>query len=72
MMRKLEQIAPDDVLIEVAWDKWDVGQSVFVPCLKAKDATKQMHEIARYKGVRLTSKICVENGLFGVRFWRTT
>ena len=71
-MRKLEQIAPDDVLIEVAWDKWDVGQSVFVPCLKTKDAVKQMHEIARYKGMRLTSQIGVENGLFGVRFWRTT
>lgn len=65
-----DDLHPDGVRIRIAWDLWDVGMSTFVPCIATMRAISQMKVIAFRKGVLMTHDVVIEDGVFGVRFWR--
>lgn len=68
---KYDDIAPDQVKIIVDWDKMVVGASVFIPCINNVKARKQLLDIAQRKNWQIETRVRVENGMFGVRMWRT-
>jgi|DEB0MinimDraft_10_1074344.scaffolds.fasta_scaffold37626_3 hypothetical protein len=68
----IDDLFPDGLPIDVAWDTWRVGQSIFVPCLNTKKAVVQARAVARRKQYTLESQVRIENGYLGVRIWRTT
>lgn len=68
---KFDDIAPDQVKIIVDWDKMVVGASVFIPCINNVKARKQLLDIAQRKNWQIETRVRIENGMFGVRMWRT-
>jgi len=48
-----------------------VGASVFIPCVNNIKAKKQLIEVATRKNWNVEIRVRVENGMFGVRMWRT-
>jgi len=65
-----DDLYPDGVRVCIAWDVWDVGMSLFVPCIAINRAIKQINEVAFYKNISLIHKVVIEDGVFGIRFWR--
>ena len=63
-------LAPDGVRIEVNWDSMSIGTSIFIPCINTEDAIKEVNHICTEKGWEITSRVRIENGCLGVRFWR--
>ena len=70
--RRDEGVFVDNIRIVIDWSRWEEGMSVFVPCIDVEDLRRQMHRKARVYGYTLTTKECIENQQFGVRFWRCT
>jgi len=48
-----------------------VGMSVFVPCINAALAEKQLGKIAARRKISLQAQERIEDGRFGLRVWRT-
>ena len=67
---RLDDLAPDGVLIKVNWGEFVPGASVFVPCINTVECGRQMYEIARLKGWTLDARAQIEGRRWGVRFWR--
>ena len=67
---RIDDLAPDGVLIRVAWDKFVPGASVFVPCINTLECVRQFYDIARHKDWTIDTRIGIEGGRWGVRFWR--
>lgn len=65
-----DDLAPDGVCIRVAWDKFVPGASVFVPCINTLECVRQFHEVAQFNDWVWDSRIGIEGGRWGVRFWR--
>lgn len=65
-----DDLAPDGVLIRVAWDKFVPGASVFVPCVNTLECVRQIYEVARFNDWTIDTRIGIEGGRWGVRFWR--
>lgn len=70
MLLRMDDLNPDGVKITVQWDKLVVGASVFIPCINTEKARTQLKNIAKMKQYETIVKICIENGVWGVRMWR--
>ena len=68
---KIDDLTPDQVKIVVDWDSVVVGASVFIPCVNHVKARKQLLGIAQRKNWDVEIRLRIENGMFGVRMWRT-
>ena len=68
---RFDDLTPDQVKIIVDWDAMAVGASVFIPCVNNVKAKKQLLYIAQRKNWGTEIRVRVENGMFGVRMWRT-
>ena len=64
------EIAPDGVRIAINWDNMSIGTSIFVPCINTEAATQEVIKICGEKGWELESRLRIEAGCLGVRFWR--
>lgn len=63
-------LMPDGVRIYVDWDNFPVSASVFVPCINTSRLQVELAEIAGRLGWKFTSRVRIENGVYGLRFWR--
>ena len=63
-------IAPDKAPIHIAWERFTVGASVFVPCINTTKAIKQIKEITDPSDMQIRYSIRSEGGKWGVRIWR--
>lgn len=70
-VRNFDQIAPDGLLIVVEWDEMRVGSSVFLPCVNTSEAVKQVRGVFDRRGWKMRIAIRPENGIWGVRIWRS-
>lgn len=70
MLLRMDDLNPDGVKITVQWDKLVIGASVFIPCINTEKARTQLKNIAKMKQYETIVKICIENGVWGVRMWR--
>ncbi len=68
---KTDDLSPDQVKVVVDWDAMVVGASVFIPCVNIVKARKQLQDIAQRKKWGAEMRVRIENGMFGVRIWRT-
>jgi len=67
---KIDDVCADGARIVVDWNKFSVGRSVFIPCIDVEETKKQVREITSRKSMKIKALPRVENGMFGVRFWR--
>jgi len=67
----LDDLYPDEVAIKIPWDLWQVGMSVFVPCMALNKAGIHARAVAKRKGYNILVRSCIEGGHLGVRIWRT-
>jgi len=58
------------VTYDIDWGRWEPGASIFVPCIDAPSLREKVYREAGHRGIRLVSRVAVENQHFGVRFWR--
>jgi hypothetical protein len=67
---KLGDLTPDGVVIIIDWEKFRIGDSVFVPCINVAKAVHQMRREFRHRDWGLRVRIHPENNISGVRIWR--
>ena len=67
----LDDLHPDGVPVKILWDTWEVGMSVFVPCIALNKAGIHARAVARRKKYQIETRSCIEGGHLGVRIWRT-
>jgi hypothetical protein len=63
-------VCPDGVVIDINWDNFHVGMSVFVPAVNLSMLNKQMQSIAKDKEMVIKGFDRIENKKLGMRFWR--
>ena len=61
----------EGVEYQLNWAEFTVGSSFFIPCVDAKLAEQKVCNKLERLGYAVISKIVVENGVRGVRIWRT-
>ena len=67
---KSDDLNPDGVRIVVNWDNMVTSSSIFVPCVDAQEAIRQIKNIVKTKGWDVETHVRVENNKLGVRIWR--
>jgi hypothetical protein len=65
-----EDLVPDGVHIDVPWDFFLVGASVFIPCINTLELVRQVHQITARRGWVMHYRPGIEKGRWGVRIWR--
>jgi len=68
---KLDDVGPDGVRFVIDWDRFRVGDSVFIPCVNVKLAHKQLLKIFERREWSLRIHVSTEHNMLGVRIWRT-
>ena len=58
-------------MIKIHWDSLKIGGSFFIPCINVTKAESQVKAAALKKNMKVFTKITVENGMYGLRVWRT-
>lgn len=66
-----ETVFVGDLRVLIHWNAWELGMSVFIPCIDPTPIRRQMSRKAQKYGYTLESSEGVEDQQFGVRFWRT-
>lgn len=61
----------EGVEYDVNWDAFTPGKSIFLPCLNCVQARKKMAKFLRKLGFSTADKISIEDGVRGLRIWRT-
>lgn len=64
------RIWPDGVLIEINWDDFKIGTSIFIPAINLVGLDKQMQKLATARNMRIQGFQRIENKKLGMRFWR--
>ena len=61
----------EGVQVQVDWGKFYVGSSFFVPCIQPQSFLISFLVHARRREFTVYSMKRVENGMWGIRIWRT-
>jgi hypothetical protein len=56
---------------DIEWKRFKVGASFFVPCLLIEDGKANIRAVTRRLGFRVIIKPVIEEGIKGLRIWRT-
>ena len=64
------QICPDGVYININWEQFAPGSSMFIPAVNLSKLDAQMRSYARSHGIVVKGVERIEGGLLGMRFWR--
>jgi hypothetical protein len=70
MMKKV-RLNPDGVPMNVDWNKFTVGSSIFIPCVNSVKGSKQVKHITAKLGMLVQVTTRIENDKWGIRVWRT-
>lgn len=63
-------LQPTNPQIEIAWNKFEVGTSFFIPCLDRDAVQSYILEECRRLNMKVLAKQVVSRGMYGVRVWR--
>jgi hypothetical protein len=61
----------ETVTYRLNWGKFRKGHSFFVPCIDHKEARKTIAQITRRLKITVITKVTIEDGIKGLRVWRT-
>jgi hypothetical protein len=64
------QICPDGVVININWESFVIGSSIFIPAINLSRLQKQVQTIAKDRKIQLKGLERIEAGKLGMRFWR--
>jgi hypothetical protein len=64
------QLCPDGVVINVNWDNFVVGSSIFIPAINLTKLNEQVQTVANDKKFKVQAAERIESGKLGMRFWR--
>jgi len=64
------QICPDGVVININWESFVIGSSIFIPAINLSRLEKQVQTIAKSRRMQLKGLERIEAGKLGMRFWR--
>ena len=56
---------------DVEWRRFKVGASFFVPCLWIEEGRAEIKRVTKRLGFRVLVKPVIEEGIKGLRVWRT-
>jgi hypothetical protein len=56
--------------IEIQWSKFDVGTSIFIPCINRVPVANYVTKVTQRLKFRIVIKFVVENDVYGLRVWR--
>ena len=68
----METILNEGVPVHIEWHLLSPGASFFIPAIQTTQLARAVRRAALARGVRLIHKPCVEQGMYGVRFWRVS
>ena len=60
----------EGVPVYIEWHLLTPGSTFFIPAFKTSELARAVRKAASAKGIKLAHKVCVDNGMYGVRFWR--
>lgn len=60
----------EGVTYEVNWKAFRPGASIFVPCLDPETAKTQVNEVLERLKLKVFMRVCIEDGIRGLRIWR--
>jgi hypothetical protein len=69
--QKQNQIFNEGIPVIIEWHAMVLGSSFFIPALDTEPLIKSILISAKQHSIRLKYKEKIENGLIGIRFWRT-
>ncbi len=61
----------EGVTYEVNWKAFKRGTSIFIPCLDPQKAKRQIREVLTRLKITVVTKVVIEEGIRGVRMWKT-
>jgi len=64
------EILNEGVKVHIEWHLLRPGTSFFIPALQTAQLARSVRKAALEKGIRLTHCTCIDNGMYGLRFWR--
>jgi hypothetical protein len=60
----------EKISYQINWKAFRKGTSFFIPCLKPREAKKEIREITRRLKYQTVMKVVIEESIKGVRVWR--
>ena len=60
----------EKISYDIDWRNFKKGTSFFVPCIDCDVAKKEVLNVTKRLKVDVVMKICIENGIRGLRIWR--
>ena len=70
-MTKEVKLNPDGIELDVDWDLFTIGSSVFIPCVNTIRASRQVKHITAKMNMLVQVTTREENEKWGIRVWRT-
>jgi len=61
----------ETVTYRINWAKFRLGYSFFVPCINHSEARKAVRAVCRRLKIEIVTKVTIEEGIKGLRVWRT-
>jgi hypothetical protein len=61
----------ETVSYQLDWNKFRVGQSVFVPCIDHVAARRTLAAVTKRLKISTVTKVVIVDGVKGLRIWRT-
>jgi len=65
-----QKINPDGLPINIKWELFVVGASMFIPAVNVTRLLRQVRAAARERKMKVHHIERIENGKLGARFWR--
>ncbi len=66
----LKPLEVEGMQVHIEWGEFIVGSSFFIPCINDRALMTAVAVHARSRKMRVKYTARVENGMWGVRFWR--
>jgi hypothetical protein len=61
----------ETISYQLDWNKFRVGQSVFVPCIDHVAARRTLAAVTKRLKISTVTKVVIVDGVKGLRIWRT-
>jgi len=60
----------EQISYNINWKTFKTGTSFFIPCLNCTKAREELDIVAKRLNLDILTKICVEDGIKGLRVWK--
>jgi hypothetical protein len=64
------EIKNEGAEVHIEWHLLTPGASFFIPAIQTTQLARAVRKAATRRGIRLTHRVCIDKGFYGVRFWR--